>query len=113
MPHLLDAKVLNSHQVKSDRHERGCFMKLVLLALVLLVAGCAPAQLPNRSGPVPYGPSTGAETGSGSVTSQTTPPNSYGKDAVDCERKAALAGIGSKGEAFSSCMKARGHTPGR
>ena len=89
-------------------------MKLVLLAVILLVAGCAPAQAPYRPGPAPYGGgSTGAETGGGGVTSQTTPPNSYGKDAVDCERKAALAGIGSKGEAFSSCMRARGHTPGR
>lgn len=95
------------------RHERGYTMKLALLAVILLVAGCAPAQSPYRSGPAPYGGSTGAETGSGGVTSQTTPPNSYSKDAVDCERKAALAGIGSKGEAFSNCMRARGHTPGR
>ena len=88
-------------------------MKLGLFALILLVAGCAPAQTPYRSGPAPYGGSTGAETGGGGVTSQTTPPNSYGKDAVDCERKAARAGNGSKGEALSSCMRARGHTPGR
>jgi hypothetical protein len=88
-------------------------MKLVLLALIFLVAGCAPAQSPDRSGPAPYRGSTGAETGGGGATSQTTPPSSFSKDAVDCERKAALAGIGSKGEAFSSCMRARGHTPGR
>jgi hypothetical protein len=88
-------------------------MKLGLFALILLVAGCAPAQTPYRPGPAPYGGSTGAETGGGGATSQTTAPSSFSKDAVDCERKAALAGIGSKGEAFSSCMKARGHTPGR
>ncbi|MGH7794705.1 MAG: hypothetical protein ACREQ2_07385 [Candidatus Binatia bacterium] len=88
-------------------------MKPGLFAVMLLIAGCAPAQSPYRPGPAPYGGSTGAETGSGGVTSQTASPNSYGQDAVDCERKAALAGIGSKGAAFSNCMRARGHTPGR
>lgn len=88
-------------------------MKLALLAVILLAAGCAPAQAPYRSGPAPYSGSAEAETGSGGATSQTTAPSSFSKDAVDCERKAALAGIGSKGEAFSNCMRARGHTPGR
>jgi hypothetical protein len=39
--------------------------------------------------------------------------NSFDNDVIDCERQAAVASIGSKGEAFSSCMKARGHAPGR
>lgn len=87
-------------------------MKLGLFAaMLLLIAGCAPAQ-PYRSGSETYGGSTGS-AGGPSVTSQPAPANSYSKDTVECERKAAFAGIGSKGEAFASCMRARGHTPGR
>jgi hypothetical protein len=88
-------------------------MKFGLFAVILLIAGCAPTQPPYRAGSGTYGGTTGGGTGSGGITSQTPPANSYGQDAVDCERKAALAGIGSKGEAFSNCMRARGHTPGR
>ena len=83
-------------------------MKLCFLVIILLIAGCAPAQ--------PYRPGAGTTasgTATGSVTSQTAPATSYSQDAVDCERQAAAAGIGSKGEAFSKCMRARGHTPGR
>jgi hypothetical protein len=87
-------------------------MKLWLFATVLLIAGCAPSQ-PYRSGAGTSSGSTGGGTVSGSATSQTAPANNFSQDAVDCERKAALAGIGSKGEAFSSCMRARGHTPRR
>jgi hypothetical protein len=87
-------------------------MKLGLLAITLLIAGCAPAQ-PYRSGAGTYGGSAGSSTGGGSVTSQPAPATSYSQDAVECERKAAFAGIGSKGAAFSNCMRARGHTPGR
>ena len=87
-------------------------MKLGLVALALWVAACAPAR-PYSSGAGPYGGSAGSSTGSGGVITQPAPPSSYSQDAVDCERKAALAGIGSKGEAFASCMRARGHTPGR
>ena len=83
-------------------------MKLCFLVIILLIAGCAPAQ--------PYRPGAGTPGGnpaSGTVTSQTAPPSSYSQDAVDCERQAAVASIGSKGEAFAKCMRARGHTPGR
>ena len=87
-------------------------MKLGLFAVILLVAGCAPAQ-PYRSGSGTYTGSTGSGTGTGGITSETRPVNSYNQDAVECERKAALSQAGGKGEAFASCMRSRGHTPGR
>jgi hypothetical protein len=87
-------------------------MKLGLLALILLMAGCAPSQ-PHRSGSGTYSGSSGNATSTGGITSETRPANSYSRDAVECERKAALSQAGSKGEAFASCMRSRGHTPGR
>ena len=91
-------------------------MKLGLLAAMLLIASCAPSQ-PYRPGPAsPSGSASGgtnAGTSGGGITSQTKPANSYSQDAVECERKAALSQAGSKGEAFASCMRSRGHTPGR
>jgi hypothetical protein len=87
-------------------------MKLALLALILLVASCAPSQ-PYRPRPGAYPGSTGGGTSTGGITSQTAPVNNYGQDAIECERKAALSQAGSKGEAFASCMRSRGHTPGR
>ncbi len=89
-------------------------MKLGLLAAILLIGSCAPSQ-PYRPGPAsPAGSAGGTNAGtSGGITSQTRPANSYSQDAVECERKAALSQAGSKGEAFASCMRSRGHTPGR
>lgn len=87
-------------------------MKLGLLALILLVASCAPSQ-PYRSGPGTYTGSSGSGTSTGGATSETRPANSYSQDAVECERKAALSQAGGKGEAFANCMRSRGHTPGR
>jgi len=87
-------------------------MKLGLLAVMLLIAACAPAQS-YRSGSGAYGGTTGTGTGDAGVPTQTKQANSYSQDAVECERKAALSQAGSKGEAFASCMRSRGHTPGR
>jgi hypothetical protein len=87
-------------------------MKFGFLALILLVASCAPTQ-PYRSGPGTYTDSSGSGTSSGGVTSETRPANSYSQDTVECERKAALSQAGGKGEAFANCMRSRGHTPGR
>ena len=94
-------------------------MKLGLLALLLLVASCAPSQ-PYRPRPGPYTGSAGTGsapvpggTSAGGITGQTAPVNNYGQDAVECERKAALSHVGSKGEAFANCMRSRGYTPGR
>ena len=92
-------------------------MKLGLLALMLLITSCAPSQ-PYRSGPGPYSGSAGSgasagTSSSGIGSSQTKPANSYSQDTVECERKAALSQAGSKGEAFASCMRSRGYTPGR
>jgi hypothetical protein len=87
-------------------------MKLCLPIILLLIAGCAPAQ-PYRPGAATPSGTTASGTATGSVTGQTVPASSYSQDAVDCERQAAVASIGSKGEAFSKCMRARGHTPGR
>jgi hypothetical protein len=91
-------------------------MKLGLLVVILLMAGCAPSQ-PYRSGSATHGGSTGsgssAGTSSSGISSQPRPANSYSQDAVECERKAALSQAGSKGEAFADCMRSRGHTAGR
>ena len=84
-------------------------------ATLLLIGGCAPAQS-YRSPPATYGGSaeSGPATGSGTAAaSEPAAANSYSQDAVECERKAAFAGIGSKGRAFANCMRERGHTPGR
>gem|GEM_PF-1196424 len=91
-------------------------MKIGLLTVVLLIASCAPSQ-PYRPGPGSSSGSSGGGTStgmtSGGITNPTRPATSYSQDAVECERKAALSQAGSKGEAFASCMRSRGHTPGR
>ena len=90
-------------------------MKLGLLAVILLLAGCAPSQ-PYRSGSGTHRGSAGSASSAGtssSISSQPTPANSYTQDAVECERKAALSQAGSKGEAFANCMRSRGYTAGR
>ncbi|HKY10226.1 MAG TPA: hypothetical protein VJQ55_18400 [Candidatus Binatia bacterium] len=91
-------------------------MRLGLIVVMLLLAACAPSQ-PSRPKQGPSAPSgSGAAAGrsSGSaVTAEAAPATSYSQDAVECERKAALSQAGSKGEAFTSCMRSKGHTPGR
>jgi hypothetical protein len=76
-------------------------MKLLLLAAMMLLTGCATSS-PYRSGP-----------DSRSTTTGSTTTNTYSRDLVECERQAALAQSGSKGKALDSCLRARGHTPGR
>jgi len=70
--------------------------KISIVALMLFLPACAqqyaPRPIPSSSGP-------------------TT--NSFKTDAIECERQAALAGVGGKSAAFDSCMRARGHTPSR
>lgn len=75
-------------------------MKPALIVAMMLMFGCAGAT-PYRS------PTSGARTG------ESGRGGSFNSDVVDCERQAATATVGSKGEAFSNCMRARGHTPGR
>ena len=93
-------------------------MKFGLLAVMLLIASCAP-QAPSRSGTGTYGAPAGSAgtlsgaSSAGAITSPNRPANNYSQDAVECERKAALSQAGSKGEAFANCMRSRGHTPGR
>jgi hypothetical protein len=73
-----------------------------LAAMVFLIAGCAvqPAQRPQ---PI--------QTQPGPV--ENASPNTLSRDAYDCERQAALAGVGDRTRAFDDCMRARGRTPGR
>ena len=90
-------------------------MKPALIAIILLIASCAP-QPSIRSGTGTYGGTAGSVSGgssAGGITSPNRPANNYSQDAVECERKAALSQAGSKGEAFANCMRSRGHTPGR
>jgi hypothetical protein len=76
-------------------------MKLGLFAAMMLFAGCAISS-PYSSAPNSRSTTTGSSTTS-----------NYSRDVVDCERKAAAADSGSKGKTLDSCLKARGHTPGR
>lgn len=77
-------------------------MNLALLAVMLFFFGCAGAAPPRP-----------AITPGSASNSESRARGSFDSDAVDCERQAAVATIGSKGEAFSACMRARGHAPGR
>lgn len=90
-------------------------MKFGFLAALLLAAACAPAQSPRPSPVSTNAPSTGsvAAPASSSAATNPKPATSYSQDAVECERKAALASAGSKGEAFAACMRGRGYTPGK
>lgn len=64
-----------------------------LAAMVFLIAGCAVQQNPEPP--------------------QSKSANTLSRDAYDCERQAALAGVGDRTKAFDGCMRARGRTPGR
>ena len=91
-------------------------MTLGLIVVMLLLAACAPSQ-PHRPLPGPYSGTSGSGAAAGAssvggVATQAKPATSYSQDAVECERKAALSQAGSKGEAFTSCMRSKGHTPG-
>jgi hypothetical protein len=74
-------------------------MKIVLLVLALLTAGCASQP------PVPYQ--------TRDKTSTTVSPSSLSRDTSDCEREAALAGAGERAKAFENCMRAKNRTPQR
>ncbi len=75
-------------------------MKLAIFAVMLFSFGCA-GSAPYRSAP------------SGASSNNSRARGSFDSDVIDCERQAAVATIGSKGAAFSACMRARGRTPGR
>ena len=73
-------------------------MKLLLFAAAMLLAGCASTR------PI--------ETKEGSSTSSTS-KNDYNRDMSECEREAVLSGVGTRAQAFDSCMRARNRTPTR
>ena len=89
-------------------------MKLGILAVIVMLAGCAPSQS-NRpvSTPAPAPSSSPSEPMPGRVTNQSKPASNYSQDAVECERKAALSQAGGKGEAFAACMRSRGYSANR
>jgi len=74
-------------------------MKSALFAVMLILIGCAGAA-PHRA------------ASSGAADNERSARGRFDNDAIACERQAAAATIGSKGEAFSNCMRARGHAPG-
>jgi hypothetical protein len=78
-------------------------MKIALVAAIMLLAGCASSPS--------YAPAPAPD--SRTATPESKPVNTYSRDIVECERQAALATTGSRGKALDSCMRARGHTPGR
>jgi len=69
-------------------------MKIVLIITAMFLAGCTTSQ---SSSPQP----------------KTSSTDTYSRDMAECEREAALAGAGSKAQAFSNCMKARNQRPVR
>ena len=73
-------------------------MKLLLFAAAMLLAGCA------STSPI--------EKKEGSSTSSTI-KNDYNRDMSECEREAVLSDVGSRAQAFDSCMRARNRTPTR
>jgi len=68
-------------------------MKTVLVVAAMFLAGCTS----QSSAPQP----------------KTSITDTYSRDMAECEREAALAGAGSKAQAFSNCMKARNQRPVR
>lgn len=68
-------------------------IKLAIIAIFLLAA-CAPAQSSKSNDAKP-------------------PPPTFNQDAAECERKAALAGVGGRAKAFDECMRAAGRAPAR
>ena len=81
-------------------------MKIALFAFAALLAGCASARPPVVNDVRSGGPSTSTNTSTN--TSGST--SNYNRDALECERQAALASAGSKAQAFDSCMRARNRT---
>ena len=73
-------------------------MKILLFAGTVLLVGCASTRPIERN-----------EASSAS----STPKNDYNRDMSECEREAVLSGVGSRSQAFDSCMKARNRTPTR
>jgi hypothetical protein len=83
-------------------------MKIKILAVLLLLVGCAPpppypssAPLDNTSAPPPV------ESPSMPSSNAAKDTNTLSRDASDCERQAALSTAGNKAQAFNNCMKAR------
>jgi hypothetical protein len=72
-------------------------MKILILAALVMAAGCAGApRYQSRD----------------TTTTTATPSNST-RDTSDCEREAALAGVGERAKAFENCMRARSRAPTR
>lgn len=69
-------------------------MKIGMIALAMLLAGCA-------------------ATGPSGLNDRSDTSTSYSRDLSECEREAALASAGNKAQALDSCMRARKHTPKR
>ena len=74
-----------------------------LITMMLFLGGCT---VPQTSVPKSTVPQT-------SSPQESKAPNTLSRDAYDCERQAALAGVGSRAKAFDDCMRSRGRTPGR
>jgi hypothetical protein len=102
---------------RADSSAKGQDMKFGILAVILMVASCAPSQSSrpiSTPGPAPAPTTTvPAEPMPGRVTNQTKPASNYSQDAIECERKAALSQAGGKGEAFAACMRLRGYSANR
>jgi hypothetical protein len=70
---------------------KGYIMKIAFIFALLIAGACAGAP--------PYQ--------SRDTTTTTATPSSATRDTSDCEREAALAGVGERAKAFENCMRAR------
>ncbi|HTN69459.1 MAG TPA: hypothetical protein VMO00_00035 [Methylomirabilota bacterium] len=68
-------------------------MKIALFAAAMLLVGCASTRPIARN----------------DASSTTT--SDYNHDMSECEREAVLSDIGSRSQAFDSCMRARNRAP--
>jgi len=99
---------MSSFHSEANISKNGNFVKFGVIAAMILLAGCVPPRSYRRT------PTTGASAESRNQGAGAESVNTFSRDAYECEREAAIAGVaGSKAEVFNNCMRARGHIPGR
>ena len=89
-------------------------VRSLIIAAILLAAGCAPRPPVIQPRPIIQPPAIQrppvTEQPSGLSDTPTSQINKdRDRDLSDCEREAAFAGAGDKRQAFDKCMKAKGY----
>jgi hypothetical protein len=93
----------------------------IIVAGILLAAGCAPRQPPViqppplsqppviQQPPVSQQPPVNQQPSGLSDTPKSQINKDRDRDLSECERESAFAGVGEKRRVFDKCMKARGY----